>query len=82
MTAALGIGLVGCAFLAGSVFALEADLLILSIPLGAIGLVCWLGGYLAHGRVQAQRTARVSPLIDQQYNVVYDSGEQASHLLS
>lgn len=78
----VGIGIVGSGFLAGSVFSLQADLIVLSILLGAIGLFGWLAGYLAHGRVQARRTARVAPLIEQQYDVVYQSGEQANHLLA
>lgn len=78
---AVGIGIIGTSFVAGSVFSLQADLLVLSIVLGAIGLFGWLAGYLAHGRVQASRRARVAPLIEEQYDVVYRSGEQASHLL-
>lgn len=78
----IGVGIVGTAFLAGSVFSLEADLVPLSIVLGAVGLLGWLAGYLVHGRVQATRTARVIPLIEQQYDVVYQSGEQASRLLA
>ncbi|MGO4784439.1 hypothetical protein [Cryobacterium sp. W22_MBD10_FK3] len=78
----IGVGIVGTAFLAGSVFSLEAGLVPLSIVLGAVGLVGWLAGYLVHGRVLAQRTARVIPLVDAQYDVVYQSGERASHLLA
>jgi hypothetical protein len=80
--AAVGTGIVGSSFLAGSVFSLEADLTALSIVLGAVGLIGWLVGYLAHGRVKAKKTAQVTPLIDQQYDVVYETGEQAAHLLA
>lgn len=82
VTAALSVGIVGSAFLAGSVFAIEADLWPLSIALGVVGLIGWLAGYLTHGRVKANRSAKVNPLIDQQYEIVYTAGEQASHLLS
>lgn len=48
-----GTGIVGAAFLAGSVFSLDADLTALSIVLGAIGLIGWVVGFVAHGRVRA-----------------------------
>lgn len=79
---ALGIGIVGSAFLAGSIFAIEANLWLLSIPLGAIGLLGWLAGYLAHGRVKAKKTAQTAPLIDEQYELVYEASEQAARLLA
>jgi F0F1-type ATP synthase assembly protein I len=82
MAWSLSLGIVGSAFLAGAVFAIDADLIVLSIPLGAIGLVGWLAGYLAHGRVKANKTTQLAPLIDRQYDVVYETGEQASHLLA
>lgn len=78
----IGIGIVGSAFLAGSVFSIDAGLVPLSIVLGAVGLLGWLAGYLVHGRVRATRTARVIPLIEAQYDVVYRSGEQAGSLLA
>ncbi|WP_051208969.1 hypothetical protein [Propionicicella superfundia] len=79
---ALGIGIAGSAFLAGSVFAIEAGLWLLSIPLGAIGLLGWLAAYLAHGRVKVRKTAQTAPLIDQQYEIVYGACEQAARLLA
>lgn len=77
----LGIGIVGAAFLAGSVFAIEAGLWLLSIPLGAVGLICWLIAYLAHGRVKAAKTASTAPHIDEQYELLYDAMDQASRLV-
>ncbi|MGC3955469.1 MAG: hypothetical protein QM804_14675 [Propionicimonas sp.] len=79
---ALGIGILGSAFLAGSVFAIEAGLWLLSVPLGAVGLLGWLAGWLAHGKVKARRTSQTAPLIDRQYEIVYDASEQAARLLA
>ncbi len=76
------IGIVGTALLAGSVFAIDADRWGLSIPLGALGLLGWLAGYLTFGRVRARRTAAATPLIDRQYDVVYEASEEAAHLLA
>lgn len=80
-TAALTVGILGCVFLAGSIFAIEASMWTLSIPLGGVGLILWLAGYLVHGKVKARRTRQVDPLIDRQYEIVYDTGEQAARLL-
>lgn len=78
----LSIGIVGSAFLAGSVFAIDADRWGVSIPLGMVGLILWLVGYLAHGRVKARRVAKVTPQIDGQYDVIYETSEQAARLLA
>ncbi|NTW40347.1 MAG: hypothetical protein HGA44_10750 [Cellulomonadaceae bacterium] len=81
MAWALGLGIVGSGLIAASVLATAADLIAVSIPLGVLGLVGWLAGYVVHGRVQASRTTRLAPLIDRQYDVVYETSEQASQLL-
>lgn len=81
LVASLTVGLVGCGFLAGSVFAITADNWGLSIPLGIIGLAAWLGGYLVHGRVKANKAAKTNPLIDEQYEIIYASCTQAAALL-
>lgn len=80
----MAVGIVGCAFLAGSVFAITGshEHWGWSIPLGALGLLAWLAGYLTFGRVRARRTAIATPLIDHQYDVVYEACEQAAHLLA
>lgn len=83
LASSLTIGIVGCAFLAGSVFAItESDNWGLSIPLGTIGLIAWLVGFLAHGRIRAKKTQQLGPVIDRQYDVVYETSEQAAHLLA
>ena len=79
---ALALGILGSAFLAGSLFALTAGLMVLSVPLGALGLLGWLAGWWAHGRVKARKTAQTAPLIDQQYEVIFQASEQASRLLA
>ena len=60
MAWSLGLGILGSALLAGAVFAINADLIVLSIPLGALGLVGWAAGYLAHNRVKASKTAQLT----------------------
>jgi hypothetical protein len=64
------------------VFAIEAGRWGLSIPLGGIGLIGWLAGYLVFGRIRASRTATVTPQIDHQYDIVYEASGEAAHLLA
>lgn len=82
MAAAIGAGIVGSAFLAGSIFAITANLWLLGIPLGIVGLAGWAAGYFLHGRVKADRVAKVAPLIDREYDTIDAAGEQASRLLA
>lgn len=82
MAASLVVGIVGSGFLAGAVFAIMAGAVVLSIPLGALGLIGWVLGYLAHGKVRASTTARVAPQIDREYENLYSIGERADRILS
>lgn len=81
VAAALSVGVVGCAFLAGSVFAIEADKWAPGIALGVVGLLGWLAGYVTYGRVKAHRTQSVADMIDRQYDIIYATGEQSTQLL-
>ncbi|WP_024285558.1 hypothetical protein [Cellulomonas sp. KRMCY2] len=82
MTVAIVAGIVGSAFLAGSVVALDAGLVWLSIPLGVLGLLGWAAGYACFGRVRARKAAEVARQIGDLYDVVYETGEEASQLLA
>ncbi len=81
MAIAIIIGVIGSAFLAGSVFALQADAMGISIVLGAIGLLGWLGGWVSYIVVKARRAPQVDAAIDQQYEIVYDTAQKAAALL-
>jgi hypothetical protein len=81
MVLAVTIGIVGAAFLAGSIFLMNGGLLVLSIVLGAIGLIGWLGGFVAYLGVKSRRTTTVIPLIDREFDVLYETSEQAARLL-
>ncbi|GAA2180550.1 hypothetical protein GCM10009785_11840 [Brooklawnia cerclae] len=82
MAVALGLGIIGSAFLAGAVFAISAGAWGLGVPLGLVGLAGWAAGFLAHGRVKADKTAQVAPQIDREYEAVYVTGERAARLLA
>ena len=81
MTAAITIGLVGTAFVAGSVFALPVSL-VLSVVLGVIGLLGWAGGAAAYIAVRSRRAAKLAARVDDEYRVVYECSEQATRLLA
>ena len=82
LIAALSAGLVGSAFLAGSVFAITAGNWLLGMPLGLIGLIGWAVGFFSYGRVRTSRAVKVAPLIDRESETVYAAGERASHLMA
>ncbi|MHC9043298.1 hypothetical protein ACYX8G_01870 [Microbacterium saperdae] len=77
---AIGFGIVGSAFLAGSMFSMNSGLIALSIVLGAVGLLLWLGGFIAHNIVKNKRATQVAPLIDREHDILYDATVQASRL--
>lgn len=78
---AYGIGLVGTAFMAGSVFAVTAGNIPLCIVLAIPAFVGWVAPYLLFRRISTRKSAEVSPLIDKKYDEVYDICEQSSRLL-
>ena len=81
-TVAMIIGVIGCAFLAGSVFAAVAEAWVLCFVLGIPGLLVCLVGYLAHSRIYSRKSESTAPLIDREYEVVYATSEQANAIMN
>lgn len=81
VTLAVTIGIIGAALLAGSIFALNGGLLVLSIILGAVGLIGWLAGFFTYLQVKRSRTEAVIPLIDRELDALQETGAQAARLL-
>ena len=84
ITAAFIFGLIGTVFLALAVF--NITLLGMNIPLciifGVLGFIgCGLG-YFSYLRVKKSRGEKNAPLIDEQYDIVYNTCEQAAALLA
>lgn len=75
------VGLIGTAFMAGSVFAVTSGHVPLCVVLGILGFLGWGAGYLFYRQKQVKQAADVAPLIDHQYNMLYDVCEQAHALL-
>lgn len=78
---AYAVALLGCAYLAGSIFSLNAGAVATSVGLGVAGLVHWVLPRFLHTALRTRRTAKVTPLIDREYAVVYGAAEQAAGLL-
>lgn len=81
--AALVIGLVGCGFLALSVFAITAAVpnIFLCVLFGLPGIVCWVLPYFVYQKMHRKRIQTVEPLIDAKYDEIYEVCEKANTLL-
>ena len=79
----IAVGIVGTAFLAGSVFAVTATpaLIALCIVLGIPGLLGWAAPYFVFKRMVEKRAEKVAPLIEQKYDEIYEICEKGSKLL-
>ncbi|MDO4173152.1 MAG: hypothetical protein Q4D42_00180 [Eubacteriales bacterium] len=76
------IGIIGTAFMAGSVFAVTAGLIIPCIVLAVPALIGWILPYFLFRRVERQKTDEVTPLIDKKYDELYAICEKAHSLLA
>jgi len=77
------IGLVGTAFLAGSVFAVTAEppMILLCVLLGVPGLIGWAAAYPLYNFFINKRAAEVMPLIEKKYDEVHEICEKGSALV-
>ena len=79
----LSCGLAGCAFMAGSVFAVTAEtpVIWLTAALGLPGFVLWAAAYFGYKAAKRRRAAKVAPLIDAKYDEALSVCEKAQQLL-
>lgn len=80
---ALVAGIIGTAFMAGSVFAVTAQPpdIILSIILAVPAFVGWIVPYFLYRRVARKQTEKLTPLIEQKYDEIYEICEKGNKLL-
>lgn len=78
---ALGVGLLGTAFMAGSVFAYIGGLLLLSIILAVPGFIGWGLAYLSFNWAKARRIQKLAPVLAQTYDAAADDCQQAFQLM-
>lgn len=82
MITAMVVAIIGTAFMAGSVFAIVGNMVVLGIILAVPAFIGWILPYLLYRRVFRQKTEQVAPLIDQKYEEIYTVCERASALAS
>ena len=80
---ALVVGIIGTAFMAGSVFAVTAQppFVILSILLAVPGFIGWIIPYFLYKRVAGKQTEKLESLIDQKRDEIYEICEKGNKLL-
>lgn len=83
MMFALTIGLIGTAFMAGSVFAIIATppILWLSIVLAIPAFIGWALPYFVYRKKVAAQTEKMNELIEQKYDEIYEIFEKGNKLL-
>lgn len=80
---ALVVGITGTAFMAGSVFAVTAQppYIILSALLAVPAFIGWIIPFFLYRRIVEKRTGRLTPLIEQKYDEIYEICEKGNKLL-
>ncbi len=81
-TVAYVVGLVGTAFMTGSVFAITVGNIPLCIVLAIPAFIGWITPYLFFRRISSGKSAEVNPIIDKKYDEIYEVCEKAASLLS
>jgi hypothetical protein len=74
-------GVLGTAFMAGSVFAYLGGILPLSIVLAIPGFMGWILPYFLFCNVRKKKTEAVEPFINQKYDEIYQVCEKGCALL-
>jgi len=80
---ALVLGILGTAFIAGSVFAVTAQppCYILCILLAIPGFLGWIFPYFLYKKIAGKQTEKMIPLIEAKYDEIYEICEKGNKLL-
>lgn len=80
---ALTIGLIGTAFMAGSVFAVTAQppIIWLCIILAVPAFICWLLPVFVYKKLLEKSSEQINPLIEAKYDEIYEICEKGNKLL-
>lgn len=82
MALALGAGIVGTVFMAGATFAYLAALISLCVVLAIPGFIGWGLPYFLYKKNVKKSIDHVNPMIESNYDVIYEACEKASQLLA
>lgn len=80
---ALILGILGTAFMAGSVFAITAQPphIILCILLAVPAFIGWISPYFFYKKAEGKQTEKVTPIIAEKYDEIYEICERGNKLL-
>lgn len=80
---ALVAGVIGTSFMAGSVFAVTAQppYIILSVILAVPAFIGWIVPYFLYRSIARTQTEKLTPLIEQKYDEIYEICEKGNKLL-
>ena len=82
-TTAFIIGFIGTAFMAGATFAfIYAEMIPLMIALAVPGFIGWFIPYQLYNKIRSKKTTAITPLIEQQYDAIYEVCGKAHGLLA
>lgn len=76
------VGIIGTAFMAGSVFSVTAGKIIPCIILAIPAFIGWILPYFLYTNLGKKKTAMVTPLINEKYDELYTVCEKAHALLA
>ncbi|HJB82197.1 MAG TPA: hypothetical protein H9711_03500 [Candidatus Mediterraneibacter intestinavium] len=84
MAASLTVGILGTAFMAGSTFAVTAEppMVALCIVLAVPGFLGWILPYFLYRAGVRRQTEKITPLIEEKYDEIYEICEKGNKLLS
>lgn len=80
-TVAYIVGVLGTAFIAGSVFALNAEWIVGMILLALPGLIGWVISYPIYNRIRQKKGVELNPLIEKKYDELYEITKRGNQLL-
>ena len=80
---AMTLGMIGTAFIAGATFAVTAQppYYILCILLAIPGFLGWIFPYFLYKRIVKKQTEKLTPLIEEKYDEIYEICEKGNKLL-
>ena len=80
---ALIVGVIGTAFMAGSVFAVthEPPIIWLCILLAIPAFIGWITPYFLYRSIEARHTAKIQPMIEAKQEEIYELCEKGHNLL-
>lgn len=80
---ALVVGVLGTAFMAGSVFAITAPVpqVLLCIVLAIPAFIGWIFPYFIYQKIKMTQTKKMDELIEQKYDEIYEICEKGSKLI-